>query len=135
VLYWNSFTVQIINSLVEELDLIPLLLKRLENERDNTLAFYIISALNSLFWKKTVIGKDYFYKYVTIVIDRLKKGLIEKKFELPVALILGNIANHHADNLILIKSFQISKILYEVLKKHTNGHEKYHHLLHLFKQE
>jgi len=124
------------NSLVEELDLIPLLLKRLENERDNTLAFYIISALNSLFWKKTVNvnGKDYFYKYVTIVIDRLKKGQVEKKFELAVALILGNIANHDADNLKLIKSFQISKILYDVLKKHCNGHEKYQQILHLFKE-
>jgi len=67
------------NSMVEELDLIPLLLNRLENERDNTLAFYIISALNSLFWKKTVIGKDHFYRFLTIVIERLKKGLIEKK--------------------------------------------------------
>jgi len=122
------------NSLVEELDLIPLLLKRLENERDNTLAYYIISALNSLFWKKSVNGKDYFYKYITIVIDRLKKGLVEKKFELPVALILGNIANHDADNLKLIRSFQISKMLYEVLKKHNNGHDKYQHILHLFKE-
>jgi len=122
------------NSLVEELDLIPQLLNRLENERDNTLAFYIISALNSLFWKKTVSGKDYFYRYVTIVIDRLKKGLVEKKFELPVALILGNIANHDADNLKLIKSFQISKIMLEVIKKHPNGHEKYHHIINLFKE-
>jgi len=124
------------NSLVEELDLIPHLLNRLENERDNTLAFYIISALNSLFWKKTVNGKDYFYRYITIVIERFKKGLVEKKFELAVALILGNIANHDADNLKLIKSFQISKVLSDILKKHTNGHEnKYHHILNLFQQE
>jgi len=53
---------------------------------------------------------------------------------LPVALILGNIANHDADNLKLIKSFQISKIMLEVIKKHPNGHEKYHHIINLFKE-
>jgi hypothetical protein len=102
--------------LVEQLDLIPLLLNRLEIEKDSSLVFLLISALNSLLWKKTVVGKDHFYRYVSIVVERIKKGFCEKKLELNVALILGHLAHHDEENLKLIKSFQVSKIISYVIK-------------------
>jgi len=64
---------------VEKLDLMSQLLNRLENEKDTTLAFFIITALNSLFWKKIVNGKDSFSRYVTIMVDRLKKEFRRKR--------------------------------------------------------
>lgn len=118
-----------IHLLVEELDLISVLLYRLENETDSSLAFFIITALNSLFWKKTVNGKDSFSRYVTIMVDKLKKGS-GKKEELPVAITLGNIAHQDENNLKFIKSFQVSKILSEVIKQSSPS--KYNHILHLF---
>jgi hypothetical protein len=65
--------------LVEKLDIIPLLLQKLEIEKDSSLVFLLISALNSLLWKKTVVGKDHFYRYVSIVVEKFKKGFGEKK--------------------------------------------------------
>jgi len=115
------------------LDLIPLLLNRLEIEKDSSLVFLLISALNSLLWKKTVVGKDHFYRYVSIVVERIKKGFCEKKLELNVALILGHLAHHDEENLKLIKSFQVSKILSDVIKK-SNPPEKYSHILRLFQE-
>lgn len=119
--------------LVQQLDLVPLLLNRLETETNNSLVYLLISALNSLLWNKTSDGKDHFLRYLSIVVDRFKKGFGEKKLELSVALILGHIAHHDAENLKLIKSFQISKMLADIIKK-SNPPEKYNHILNLFKE-
>jgi len=122
------------HKLVQELDLIPLLLNRLEVEKNNSLVYLLISALNSLLWnKKNPEEKDHFIRYLSIVAERFKKGFGEKKLELSVALILGHLAHHDEENLKLIKSFQISKILSDVIKK-SNPPEKYNHILNLFKE-
>jgi len=117
-----------------QIQLTTMLLKRLEEEKDSTLAYSIIFALCFIFWKKTSEEKENFRKFVTIAIERLKAGLEEARFQLGVAIILGNFASYDDEHLKFIKSFNVSKLLSDAIRKHAKKPGKYAEILHLFEE-
>jgi len=99
---------------------------------DPGLAYSIFFALCFIFWKQANEQREQFAEFVSLAVKMLQENRDDSRFQLGIAIILGNFASNDHEHHLFIRSFNVNHILCEAILKHAKRPEKYSEILQLF---